>query len=408
VIERSDTDLIALARAGDRVAFGQLIERHQPMVKRITFKMVRYEYLAQELMQEAFLQAYLSLDRLRDDARFQSWLYGIALNVCRSHLRQQKMNFLSLESLMGGMRVDPALLAGGTPDPEMVVEQRELHRLVLEAVNALSPKNRVAILLFYYEQLTAGEIAALLKISVSAVKGRLHRSRQQLRFELLSLYPEADHVLQDQAPQVRGIQMGERRRDMVKVTVADVVKQEAGEHPNFVTVLLDEAGKRLLTIWIGTVEAWPMAINLIEHSLPRPMTFTFMANLLEASRVELEKVTVSALKGDTYYATATLRVGETVREVDARPSDAITLALQMDRPIYVAESVMEKASIDISDQHALPKGLGLDQLQQEFEEFMQRSEERHRSLADLTEEERRARSAEEREKLVSLVLGAEN
>jgi RNA polymerase sigma-70 factor (ECF subfamily) len=119
MIDRSDTDLIALARAGDKVAFGQLIERHQPMVRRIATKMVRNEYLAQELTQETLLQAYLSLDQLRDDGRFQSWLYGITLNVCKSYLRLQKVNLLSWESLMGGTRVDPAILSRSAPDPHI-------------------------------------------------------------------------------------------------------------------------------------------------------------------------------------------------------------------------------------------------------------------------------------------------
>ena len=95
MIERSDTDLISLARAGDKAAFGQLVERHQPMVRGIASKMMRNEQLAQEMMQETFLQAYLSLDQLSNDGRFQSWLYGITLNVCRNHLRMQKTRLLS-------------------------------------------------------------------------------------------------------------------------------------------------------------------------------------------------------------------------------------------------------------------------------------------------------------------------
>jgi hypothetical protein len=75
-------------------------------------------------------------------------------------------------------------------------------------------------------------------------------------------------------------------------------------------------------------------------------------------------------------------------------------------PICVAESVMEKAGIDISDRDALPPGAGLGQLQQDLEAWMQRAEEKKRSLADLTEDERCAKSVEEHEKLVSFVLRA--
>ena len=115
MIEQRDADLVAAARAGDKDAFGQLVERYQQMVKRIALGMVRSEYLAQELMQETILQAYLSLDRLRNHDRFKSWLYGIALNVCRSYIRRQRVRPLSLEEMMGGLRVDELLIGEGAP-----------------------------------------------------------------------------------------------------------------------------------------------------------------------------------------------------------------------------------------------------------------------------------------------------
>ena len=97
--QRIDTELVALARSGDKSAFGQLIERYQPMARRIAIGMVGNENIARELVQEALLQAYLSLNRLRDDERFKSWLYGIVLNVCRSHIRNQKMEISFKEQL---------------------------------------------------------------------------------------------------------------------------------------------------------------------------------------------------------------------------------------------------------------------------------------------------------------------
>ena len=92
----TDTELVALARTGDKDAFGQLIERHQQMVRRIALGLVADEEIARELAQEAILQAYLSLDHLRDNTRFKSWLYSIALNVCRGYIRDQKTNPFSL------------------------------------------------------------------------------------------------------------------------------------------------------------------------------------------------------------------------------------------------------------------------------------------------------------------------
>ncbi len=183
----TDAVLVGLAQTGNRHAFGQLIERYSQMVRHIAGSMVANEESARELAQEALLQAYLSLDHLRDAARFKSWLYGITLNVCRNFMRERKIDPYSLDAIMGGMSRDISCLSVEMVDPEEIAEERELHRMVLNAVQSLSPKVRVATLLFYYEQLSLQEIATILGISVVAVKGRLHTSRKQLREQLLPL-----------------------------------------------------------------------------------------------------------------------------------------------------------------------------------------------------------------------------
>src|SRR5579863_6906043 len=141
--EKTDTELVLLTRAGNREAFGYLVERYQQMVRRIAMRLIASEEIARELAQEALVQAYLSLDHLRDPVSFKSWLYGITLNVCRSYLRDQKADVLSLESLMGGMRCDAVLDAA--IDPQSVVEERELRQAVFQAVQNLSPADRAAV-----------------------------------------------------------------------------------------------------------------------------------------------------------------------------------------------------------------------------------------------------------------------
>jgi RNA polymerase sigma factor (sigma-70 family) len=102
--QQTDAELVDKVRGGDKEAFGQLVERYQQMVGHIAKKMIADEWIARELAQEAILQAYLSLDHLHDASRFKSWLYGITLNICRSYLHDQKMDMLSLETIMGGVR----------------------------------------------------------------------------------------------------------------------------------------------------------------------------------------------------------------------------------------------------------------------------------------------------------------
>ncbi len=179
-----DAELVAKVRQGDKEAFGQLVERYQQMVGRIAKKMVADEWVARELAQEAILQAYLSLNHLQDASRFKSWLYGITLNICRSYLHDQKIDMLSLETVMGGVRSDILTNFDDTVDPQTIAEAHDLHRLVLDAIDELSSKDKEATLLFYYEQLTLQEIAALSGVSVGAIKGRLYRARKQLQERL--------------------------------------------------------------------------------------------------------------------------------------------------------------------------------------------------------------------------------
>ncbi len=337
--EKTDVELVALVRRGDKDAFGILTQRYHTLARRLAMRLVARDDLAQDLAQEAMLQAYLSLDRLRDPAKFKSWLYGIVLNVCRSHLRDREITFFSLEAMMGGLQLFAVPLIDVPLSPEKITEERELHEIVLDAVNTLPPRDRDATLLFYYAQLSLREIAAVQGISLGAVKVRLHRARQRLKDKLLLQHPE--------------ILPGERRRKkMVKVTIADVIHVEQKEVQGppaspYVIVLYDEAGRRLMPIWIGPNEGECIAIGLSDFATPRPLTYNFFTSLLQGINTRLAEVRVVALKKDTYYAVVKMRCGKKTSEIDARPSDAIALAVLNDAPIFVAEEVLEATGLKI-------------------------------------------------------------
>lgn len=331
--QSSDGELVILARSGYKEAFAELIERYQPMARRIASGVLTNEDLVQEIVQEAFLAAYLSLDQLREPARFRSWLYSIVLNVARAFLKERTQDPLSLESLMGGMHCDLFPSSGALLDPQEIAEERELHHLLLKAVQGLSPKERAATLLFYYEQLSLQEVAAILDISVTAVKSRLFKARNHLRTRLLPISEEAG-----QAPEPL-----ERKRTMAKVVVSSV-RKDFGTGRR-VVILWDEVGHRFFIIWVAQSEAMQIALKLTDATTPRPSTLQFMANVMKATGVQLEEVRVEALKDNIYYAVARVCSGEQVSEVDVRPTDAIGLALLMDRPIFAAEDVLEKYGI---------------------------------------------------------------
>lgn len=362
----SESGLVARVLSGDKAAFGDLIGRYQHTAKRVALGMVANEEVARDLVQEAMLRAYLSLRQLRDAERFGAWLYGIILNVCRSYVRDQRADFLSLEALVGGVYHETALPVAS--DPQEVAEARELHRLVLQAVNALSAKNRAATLLFYYDQFSLREIADILGISDVAVRGRLHKARRELRQQLARVYPDLHEPARIEP----------RRRKMVRVSIVDVVKHtpsgEEGEAkpPQHVVFLQDEAGERVLPIWVGPWEGQAIAMGLRDFQLPRPVTYEFTANLLQAAGAELEQVRIEALREETFYAVAKLRTGDDVREVDARPSDAMALALRLGTPIFVAEEVFERAGRPVGQEGGEEPQLGngadriLEEIQQQI------------------------------------------
>jgi RNA polymerase sigma factor (sigma-70 family) len=341
--ENTDTELLAAARDGNKDAFGYLVERYQHMTERIAQRMVGNAYIAQELAQEAVLQAYLSLDRLRNDGRFASWLYGITLNVCRTYLRSQKIDVRSLEALMGGMLIEPSLLSESVIDPLALAEEHEVAQVILHSVYALSPAEREATLLFYYAQFRLSEIAVILGISVVAVKGRLHKARKQLKEDLSAWFEETS------VPQI----WPPRRKTMIQVSVVDsvtVMNKEASRPAYSVVVLHDEAHHRALGLWIGQAEAFAIDRGLRQSPLPRPMTTNFIASILHSLGAVLEEVRIESLKDEIFYATARIRSDNTLHEIDARPSDAIALAVVTGTPIFVSEEVFAMAGV------ALPEG----------------------------------------------------
>ncbi|MGA2434760.1 MAG: bifunctional nuclease family protein [Bryobacteraceae bacterium] len=118
-----------------------------------------------------------------------------------------------------------------------------------------------------------------------------------------------------------------------------------------IVILKDLGGNSILPIWVGVYEANAIALEIEKVSTPRPMTHDLIKTLLLGLHTGMRKVVVSELKDDTFYAVIWLeRDGETI-SVDSRPSDALALALRLDCPIYVDDSVLKtsKAAASVSD-----------------------------------------------------------
>jgi bifunctional DNase/RNase len=110
-----------------------------------------------------------------------------------------------------------------------------------------------------------------------------------------------------------------------------------------IIILRDSEGQKVLPIWVGVFEANAIALQIENIQTPRPMTHDLLRNIIQDLQATVDKIVVCDLKENTFYATIHLRTGTHVRVVDARPSDAIALALRTRSPIYVEDAVIQSA-----------------------------------------------------------------
>ncbi len=111
-----------------------------------------------------------------------------------------------------------------------------------------------------------------------------------------------------------------------------------------IVILKDVAGDVMLPIWVGTFEANAIAVEIEKVSPPRPMTHDLLRNLIVQVGGEVVRIVVTELRDNTFFAVIELRVGDRSVMLDARPSDAIALALRTDAPIFVDESVIRESN----------------------------------------------------------------
>jgi bifunctional DNase/RNase len=120
-----------------------------------------------------------------------------------------------------------------------------------------------------------------------------------------------------------------------------------------IIILRDDSGGRVLPIWVGIFEANAIALQIENITTPRPMTHDLLRNVIQDLNGTVQKVVVCDLKDNTFYALIYVVVGQEVTTIDARPSDAIALALRAKAPIFVEESVIDNAkSVDVGDERA--------------------------------------------------------
>ena len=178
---RSDEELVEACQSGEVSAFDILVARWEDRIRGAAYRFLGSDEEARDVAQEAFLRAYQAIGTFKKEARFSSWLYQIATNLCRDRLRRRKTRAtVSLEALeeAGSVMVETR------PGAHERLLERDLARAVRRAVDALPEEQREVVILKEYQDLTFLEIAQALDVPVSTVKTRLYRGLGQLRLRL--------------------------------------------------------------------------------------------------------------------------------------------------------------------------------------------------------------------------------
>ena len=184
---QTDEALVTLAMSGDSESFNQLVLRWERPIYALAYRTLGREDEARDVCQETFLRAYRALPGFKGEAKFSSWLYRIALNLCRDWTRKKRRTpvMQAPEGVDLADLADLAAARGPVESIETLVARRQLSQRVATAMRTLPEEQRTAVILKEYHGLTFREIADMQGCPLSTVKTRLYQGLSVLRKQLV-------------------------------------------------------------------------------------------------------------------------------------------------------------------------------------------------------------------------------
>jgi RNA polymerase sigma-70 factor (ECF subfamily) len=181
----SEQEIVEQLRHGDEEAFKKLVTHFQQKVFNTALNFLQNQHDAEDIAQEVFIQVYHSIRQFKENASLSTWIYRITITKCLDHLRnkKRKKRFAFISSLFSEKNV----LLYDAPDfnhPGVQLDRKEDASMLFKLVNTLPASQKTAFLLNKIDALSYNEIAAILKISESAVDSLLQRAKQNLRKKL--------------------------------------------------------------------------------------------------------------------------------------------------------------------------------------------------------------------------------
>ena len=173
-------------------AFQQLVEKYQTMVINTCYGFLHNYQDAQDVAQEVFIEVHRSISKFRKESKLSTWLYRISANKSLNYIRDNKKKswFQSLDSLFESDKASNNSQYV-SESPQDILENSEKSEIINRAVDNLAKNQRVAFILYKYENLSYKEIALVMKTSLSSVESLLFRAKKNLQKELVNLYKEA-------------------------------------------------------------------------------------------------------------------------------------------------------------------------------------------------------------------------
>ena len=203
LVAEEDAVLVAAAKTGDNRAFELLVERHEGKIFSLAHRMTRNREDAEDVVQQSFQKAFIHLRKFEGESLFSTWLTRIAINEALMLLRRKRgSREVILESNTEGETALPLDIPDAGPNPEDSCLQREQQRILSAAVNELTPGMRKAIELRELGELSTGETARVMGLSVGAVKARVFHGRRKLR-QTLKRYAESTRTYGTRALRTR-------------------------------------------------------------------------------------------------------------------------------------------------------------------------------------------------------------
>ena len=181
----TEKSVIQKALAGDQRAFTEILNRYRGSIYHLIFKMVHNKEETEDLVQEAFIKAFSSLETFNEEFAFSTWLYKIAINNCIDHFRKKRLKTFSIdnpiESKNGFIQRE---FSDTSYLPDNPLLSKEKSRLIEDAIANLPEKYRISIVLRHSEDKSYEEISQILRIPLGTVKARIFRAREMLKKQL--------------------------------------------------------------------------------------------------------------------------------------------------------------------------------------------------------------------------------